>query len=80
VQRFGYRQLMYFVVVRSIVTAVRGARVGWNKLERRATAALEPIAERGPVMTFLAMLGRPFAVVLIALRRAFPRWGSREAG
>jgi hypothetical protein len=23
------------------VTAVRGARVGWGKLERRATAALE---------------------------------------
>jgi cellulose synthase/poly-beta-1,6-N-acetylglucosamine synthase-like glycosyltransferase/spore germination protein YaaH/peptidoglycan/xylan/chitin deacetylase (PgdA/CDA1 family) len=41
VQRFGYRQLMYYVVVKSIVTAVRGARVGWGKLERRATAALE---------------------------------------
>jgi cellulose synthase/poly-beta-1,6-N-acetylglucosamine synthase-like glycosyltransferase/spore germination protein YaaH/peptidoglycan/xylan/chitin deacetylase (PgdA/CDA1 family) len=80
VQRFGYRQLMYFVVVRSIVTAVRGARVGWNKLERRATAALEPIAERGPMMTFIAALGRPIVIVLIALRRAFPRWGSREAG
>jgi cellulose synthase/poly-beta-1,6-N-acetylglucosamine synthase-like glycosyltransferase/spore germination protein YaaH/peptidoglycan/xylan/chitin deacetylase (PgdA/CDA1 family) len=46
VQRFGYRQLMYFVVVRSIITAVRGARVGWGKLERRATAAVEPLAER----------------------------------
>jgi cellulose synthase/poly-beta-1,6-N-acetylglucosamine synthase-like glycosyltransferase/spore germination protein YaaH/peptidoglycan/xylan/chitin deacetylase (PgdA/CDA1 family) len=44
VQRFGYRQLMYYVVVKSIVTAIRGARVGWNKLERRATAALESAA------------------------------------
>jgi cellulose synthase/poly-beta-1,6-N-acetylglucosamine synthase-like glycosyltransferase/peptidoglycan/xylan/chitin deacetylase (PgdA/CDA1 family) len=46
VQRFGYRQLMYYVVVKSIVTAVRGARVGWGKLERRATAAMEPIGKR----------------------------------
>ena len=40
VQRFGYRQLMYFVVVKSVVTAIRGYRVGWGKLERRATAAM----------------------------------------
>ncbi len=49
VQRFGYRQLMYYVVVKSIVSAVRGARVGWGKLERRATAAMEPArADRKP--------------------------------
>jgi cellulose synthase/poly-beta-1,6-N-acetylglucosamine synthase-like glycosyltransferase/peptidoglycan/xylan/chitin deacetylase (PgdA/CDA1 family) len=36
-QRFGYRQLMYYVVVRSIVTAFRGPSVGWGKLERTAT-------------------------------------------
>jgi cellulose synthase/poly-beta-1,6-N-acetylglucosamine synthase-like glycosyltransferase/spore germination protein YaaH/peptidoglycan/xylan/chitin deacetylase (PgdA/CDA1 family) len=41
VQRFGYRQLMYSVVVRSVDAALNGVRVGWNKLERRATAALE---------------------------------------
>jgi peptidoglycan-N-acetylglucosamine deacetylase len=41
VQRFGYRQLMYYVVVKAVVTAVRGPRVGWGKLERRATAAME---------------------------------------
>jgi cellulose synthase/poly-beta-1,6-N-acetylglucosamine synthase-like glycosyltransferase/peptidoglycan/xylan/chitin deacetylase (PgdA/CDA1 family) len=40
IQRFGYRQLMYWVVVRSVVTAVRGYRVGWGKLERRATAVV----------------------------------------
>jgi hypothetical protein len=43
VQRFGYRQLMYSVVMRSIDAAVNGARVGWGKLERRATAALEGV-------------------------------------
>jgi cellulose synthase/poly-beta-1,6-N-acetylglucosamine synthase-like glycosyltransferase/spore germination protein YaaH/peptidoglycan/xylan/chitin deacetylase (PgdA/CDA1 family) len=40
IQRFGYRQLMYYVVVKSVVTAVRGYRVGWGKLERRATAVM----------------------------------------
>jgi cellulose synthase/poly-beta-1,6-N-acetylglucosamine synthase-like glycosyltransferase len=39
-QRFGYRQLMYYVVMKSIDSAVRGARVGWGKLERRATASV----------------------------------------
>ncbi|HEY1710928.1 MAG TPA: glycosyltransferase [Rhizomicrobium sp.] len=36
-QRFGYRQLMYYVVVRSLATAIRGPFVGWGKLERTAT-------------------------------------------
>jgi cellulose synthase/poly-beta-1,6-N-acetylglucosamine synthase-like glycosyltransferase len=36
-QRFGYRQLMYYVVVRSISTAIRGPFVGWGKLERTGT-------------------------------------------
>ena len=40
VQRFGYRQLMYYVVVKSVVMAIRGGRVGWGKLERRATASV----------------------------------------
>ena len=41
VQRFGYRQMMYYVVVKAVITAVRGPRVGWGKLERRNSAALE---------------------------------------
>jgi cellulose synthase/poly-beta-1,6-N-acetylglucosamine synthase-like glycosyltransferase/peptidoglycan/xylan/chitin deacetylase (PgdA/CDA1 family) len=40
IQRFGYRQLMYYVVVKSVITAVGGYRVGWGKLERRATAVV----------------------------------------
>jgi cellulose synthase/poly-beta-1,6-N-acetylglucosamine synthase-like glycosyltransferase/spore germination protein YaaH/peptidoglycan/xylan/chitin deacetylase (PgdA/CDA1 family) len=40
VQRFGYRQLMYYVVVKSIDAALHGVRVTWGKLERRATAAV----------------------------------------
>ena len=41
VQRFGYRQLMYYVVVKSIDAALNGARVGWGKLERSASAAVD---------------------------------------
>ena len=40
-QRFGYRQLMYYVVVRSISTALRGTFVGWSKLERTGTVNVE---------------------------------------
>lgn len=38
VQRFLYRQLMYYVAIKSVMTAVRGGLVGWGKLERKATA------------------------------------------
>jgi cellulose synthase/poly-beta-1,6-N-acetylglucosamine synthase-like glycosyltransferase/peptidoglycan/xylan/chitin deacetylase (PgdA/CDA1 family) len=36
-QRFVYRQLMYYVLIKSMVTALRGSVVGWGKLERKAT-------------------------------------------
>jgi cellulose synthase/poly-beta-1,6-N-acetylglucosamine synthase-like glycosyltransferase/peptidoglycan/xylan/chitin deacetylase (PgdA/CDA1 family) len=41
-QRFGYRQIMYYVVVRSIATALRGPFVGWGKLERHGTVKAMP--------------------------------------
>jgi hypothetical protein len=36
-QRFCYRQVMYYIMIRSVLTAVKGALVGWGKLERKAT-------------------------------------------
>ena len=36
-QRIYYRELMYFVVAKSLIYAMRGRVVGWGKLERRAT-------------------------------------------
>ena len=36
-QRFGYRQIMNYVVLHSLWTAVRGPFVGWGKLERHGT-------------------------------------------
>jgi len=37
IQRFVYRQVMYGVVYKSLLTAIRGSRTGWNKLERKAS-------------------------------------------
>lgn len=41
-QRFCYRQVMYYVMFRSVATALRGAVVGWGKLERKATVEAQP--------------------------------------
>lgn len=47
-QRFVYRQLMYYVIVKSLVTAVRGSLVGWGKLERRGTVKTPTASSSGP--------------------------------
>ncbi|MBK7601810.1 MAG: glycosyltransferase [Acidobacteria bacterium] len=39
-QRFCYRQVMYYVMIKSVLTACRGAVVGWGKLERKATVEM----------------------------------------
>lgn len=36
-QRVYYRQLMYYVLAKSLLFAMRGRLVGWGKLERRAS-------------------------------------------
>ncbi|MEI8360813.1 MAG: polysaccharide deacetylase family protein [bacterium] len=36
-QRFFYRQLLYYVAIKSITASLRGNAVGWNKLERTGT-------------------------------------------
>lgn len=36
-QRFVYRQLMYAVMIKSVLTALQGVRAGWSKLERKGT-------------------------------------------
>jgi peptidoglycan-N-acetylglucosamine deacetylase len=39
-QRVGYRQILYYVVVKSVITALLGPLVGWNKLDRKATVSV----------------------------------------
>ena len=41
VQRFGYRQLMYYVVVKAVITAVNGPEVAWGKLDRQGSVAMD---------------------------------------
>jgi cellulose synthase/poly-beta-1,6-N-acetylglucosamine synthase-like glycosyltransferase/peptidoglycan/xylan/chitin deacetylase (PgdA/CDA1 family)/spore germination protein YaaH len=41
-QRFCYRQVMYYVMIKSVTMAIRGPVVGWGKLERKATAEVGP--------------------------------------
>ncbi|GAC1414140.1 MAG: glycosyltransferase [Candidatus Doudnabacteria bacterium] len=36
-QRFFYRQLIYYIVIKSIIYSLTGQSVGWNKVERKAT-------------------------------------------
>ena len=38
-QRFGYRQMMYYVVLRAVWSAIHGPLVGWGKLDRTASVA-----------------------------------------
>ena len=43
IQRFSYRQIMYYGCFKAMIAAVRGARYGWRKLDRTGsvTAAIE---------------------------------------
>jgi cellulose synthase/poly-beta-1,6-N-acetylglucosamine synthase-like glycosyltransferase/peptidoglycan/xylan/chitin deacetylase (PgdA/CDA1 family)/spore germination protein YaaH len=63
-QRFAYRQVMYWVVLRSIKAAFRGRLVGWGTLERKATVA--------PQLTAAALL-------CVALVAAPPRAHAQSA-
>jgi hypothetical protein len=38
-QQFLYRQMMYLVIIQSMITAVTGARLCWHKLHRTGLAA-----------------------------------------
>ncbi|MEH3046204.1 MAG: glycosyltransferase [Sphingomonas adhaesiva] len=44
-QRFGYRQLLYAVVLRALYVAATGPKVGWGKLERTGSVAVVPAQE-----------------------------------
>jgi peptidoglycan-N-acetylglucosamine deacetylase len=39
-QRFAYRQVMYWVVVQAVVAALKGRARGWGKLVRKGTVTV----------------------------------------
>jgi hypothetical protein len=41
-QRILYRELMYYVLAKSLLFAIEGRLVGWGKLERRASVQGTP--------------------------------------
>ena len=41
-QQFVYRQLMYLVVVESVLTAIQGSRLHWRPIARRGEIEVEP--------------------------------------
>ncbi len=41
IQRFYYRQLMYYIALKSLFTSLRGIAVGWNKFDRTASVKVE---------------------------------------
>ncbi|WP_081756678.1 DUF2062 domain-containing protein [Gorillibacterium massiliense] len=40
-QRIVYRQLMTYVILKSIFAAIRGSSVGWNKIKRKGNARMQ---------------------------------------
>jgi cellulose synthase/poly-beta-1,6-N-acetylglucosamine synthase-like glycosyltransferase len=40
-QRFGYRQVMYYVVIKAVIQALRGPRVGWSSIARSGQVQLK---------------------------------------
>jgi hypothetical protein len=45
-QRFGYRQVMYYVVIKALIQAVRGPLVGWSSVARSGKVELGTKRER----------------------------------
>jgi peptidoglycan-N-acetylglucosamine deacetylase len=39
-QRIGYRQVMYYVVIKAVIQALRGPRVGWSSIQRSGKVEL----------------------------------------
>ncbi|KIS27546.1 bi-functional transferase/deacetylase [Arthrobacter sp. SPG23] len=44
-QQFVYRQLMYLVVIQSVVTALAGVHLRWHRMERYGSLRVPPAAE-----------------------------------
>jgi len=47
-QRIGYRQLMYYVVIKALVQALRGPRVGWTSIKRSGEVKIAGSAVKEP--------------------------------
>ncbi|MBO0721440.1 MAG: glycosyltransferase, partial [Blastocatellia bacterium] len=46
-QRFCHRQVIYYVMIKSVLAALSGALVGWRKLERKASVVTQSLTLEG---------------------------------
>ena len=58
-QRFAYRQLLYFVLLRAVTKALFGTRMGWGKLERTGTTAVPALPVVPPIVQTLDTTSEP---------------------
>lgn len=56
IQRFVFRQTMYWVVIKSVAAAMRGHVVGWGKLERKGMTLLPTTAQQGRLVRMYGRL------------------------
>jgi len=54
IQRFTYRQMMYYVSIKAMIAALRGARHGWRKLDRTGTVDVQAASASGSSSTHSA--------------------------
>jgi len=47
-QRFCHRQVIYYVMIKSVLAALSGALVGWRKLERKASVGVREVGADSP--------------------------------
>ncbi|MDQ0865126.1 bifunctional polysaccharide deacetylase/glycosyltransferase family 2 protein [Arthrobacter globiformis] len=47
-QQFVYRQLMYLVVIQSVVTALAGVHLRWHRMERYGSLRVPPVPQKEP--------------------------------
>jgi peptidoglycan-N-acetylglucosamine deacetylase len=48
IQRFTYRQLMYYVSIKAMIAAIRGRKHGWRKLDRTGSVSPNPMPDSSP--------------------------------
>ncbi|MBV1689391.1 glycosyltransferase [Novosphingobium sp. G106] len=66
-QRFGYRQLLYAVVLKAVFAALGGPRVGWGKLERSGQVMMDDAAPKPEAIEAAEHIARPGIVVIPSL-------------
>lgn len=66
-QRFFYRQLLYYVALKALWTAIKGTLASWGKQERKATAQILTTEfspkRKSSLKSFAGKIGRAFGIL-----------------